>query len=130
MNPFVSIIDNRPHPSPVIVNCDSSSPMTLSAATWNLNYVSDPTNLSEWAVVDSTTCSGFPYVVLVVNGVPVTTQYSILQAPRYSASVFGPAITSPSTLTPQLSSGTTITVGWKPIEASFFYSSIYSITAQ
>jgi hypothetical protein len=65
----------------------------------------------------------------LVATTPSTNQYGILEAPRYSASVVGPAITYDSTMTPQLSSGTKVSVGYKTVSPSFFYTSIYSITA-
>jgi hypothetical protein len=125
----IMMVDPVAVPS-VIVSCNASTPMTLSAATWNSNYTADPTNITEWVTVDAATCYAFPYVVLVVTGAPTTNQYSILQAPRYSTSVFGPAITSTSTMTPQLSSGTAVTVGYKPTASSFYYAPVYTISAQ
>lgn len=123
----ITMVDSASSPA-VVVSCSAAAPMTISAATWNAYYAADPTNLTEWAVVDATTCSAFPFVVLVITATPATTQYSILLAPRYSATIFGPAITSNSTLTPQLSPGATVTVGYKPISNSYYYAPIYSFT--
>jgi hypothetical protein len=103
--------------------------MTISAAAWNAGYALDPKNSSEWVTVDPVSCAAYPYVLLVVTNPANSRQFVTLQAPRYSASVFGPAITNTSTLTPQLSSGNTVTVGYTPTSVAITYTPIYSITA-
>jgi hypothetical protein len=113
----------------IIVTCNSAAPMTISAASWNAGYALDPTNATEWATVDPVSCAAHPYVVLVVTKPATNLQYCTLEAPNYGNGVFGPAITSTSTLTPQLSSGNTVTVGYRTTSPSIFYTAIYSFTA-
>lgn len=124
----ITIVNPVATPS-LVVTCNSAAPMTISAATWNAGYALDPKNASEWVTVDPVSCAAYPYVVLVVAKSATTVEYSTLQASRYSSSVFGPAITNTSTLTPQLSSGNKVTVGSTSSASNLFYTSIYSITA-
>lgn len=112
----------------MVVTCNPAAPMIISSATWNAGYAVDPQNTTEWVTVDPVTCANYAYTVLVVKAT-VTSQYVTLQAPRYSASVYGPAITRASTLTPQLSSGNNVTVGNTATSSSFTYTPIYSIVA-
>jgi hypothetical protein len=110
----------------VIVTCNSAAPMTLSAATWNSNYALDPTNATEWAMVDPVTCASHPYVMLIATN----WQYVTLEAHNYGGGIYGPAITRTSSQTPELSSGTTVRVGVNTASPpSWMYTPVYTFTA-
>jgi hypothetical protein len=103
--------------------------MTLSAATWNANYALDPKNATEWATVDPVTCASHPYVILLVTAAP-NWLYVTLEAHNYGGGVYGPAITNTSTLTPELSSGNTVTVGANTASPpGRLYTPVYTFTA-
>jgi hypothetical protein len=113
----------------IIVTCNSAAPMTLSAATWNAGYALDPKNATEWVTVDPVSCAAHPYVMLLVTSAP-NRLYVTLEAHNYGGGVFGPGITNTSTLTPELSSGNTVTVGSNTTSPpSWSYTPVYSFAA-
>jgi hypothetical protein len=116
----------NPVATPLLVTCDPAFPMTLSASTWNTNYALDPNNATEWVTVDPVSCAAYSFVVLVVP----STSRRILEVSSSGTGFFWPAFTTSSSLTPQLSIGEVVKVGYETSFSSLLYTSIYSITAQ
>lgn len=108
----------------ITVTCNPASPMNLRYSTWNNNYATDPTNATEWAVVDPVTCTTYLNIVLVTG---VSSGSIILRATQISPTVYGPAITYASGSSPQLSVGDALNIGYPT--SSIMYNKIYSITA-
>lgn len=109
----------------ILITCNTASPMSISAATWNAAYASDPTNLTKWLDVDWASCNSRVGVKLV----DVKSNYLMFEAVTSTNNVFSPGEVYSTGRTPQLTAGDVIRVGYSN-SLGWSYYTLYSITVK
>jgi hypothetical protein len=108
-----------------LLTCNETSPMSMSAATWNAAYASDPTNLTKWLDVDWVSCNSR----VVVKLIDVKSNFKMFEAITSTNNVFYAGKVFSNGRTPQLAAGDVIKVGYYD-SLGFFYYTLYSITVK
>ncbi|MBI3713554.1 MAG: Ig-like domain-containing protein [Burkholderiales bacterium] len=107
----------------ILITCNAAIPMSISAATWNSAYASDPFNLTKWLDVDWASCNSRKSIKLI----DVKDKYMLFDTIISSSRSFQPSEVFSTGRTPQLTAGDVIRVGHNSNLCLIYYT-LYSIT--
>lgn len=121
-----TITSVAPVTKPVLtVKCNPLSPIVISATAWNDAYKKDPTDSTQWVVVDPISCAAYTSISLIAGS------NTILLATQESPTVYGVAATYSTSnpvgwsggIPPQLFTGESVVVNSN-------MSPLYTVTVQ